>query len=126
MKKLIIFIFMCMFSMALIAAEDKTAEKVAAKEVKSEEVKSEETEPELKFEDITFPPKEDPEYWVIRSEAMHEVTPFLTKKRAEMKDKRKFLAEYLLKIDKAEEMVALANKHKISIIAMKDDAFDPA
>jgi hypothetical protein len=37
---------------------------------------------------------------------MGELTPLLTKKRAEMKKKRQLLADYLLKIGKAEDMAA--------------------
>ena len=61
---------------------------------------------EIKFEDIQLPEKDSPEYWVVRSEAMGELTPLLTKKRAEMKKKRQMLADYLLKIGKAEDMAA--------------------
>ena len=61
---------------------------------------------EIKFEDIQLPEKDSPEYWVVRSEAMGELTPLLTKKRAEMKKKRQLLADYLLKIGKAEDMAA--------------------
>lgn len=61
---------------------------------------------DVKLEDIQLPPKDSPEYWVVRSEAMGELTPLLTKKRAEMKQKRQMLADYLLKIGKGEEMAA--------------------
>ena len=61
---------------------------------------------EVKFEDIQLPEKDSPEYWVVRSEAIGELTPLLTKKRAEMKKKRQLLADYLLKIGKAEDMAA--------------------
>jgi hypothetical protein len=61
---------------------------------------------EVKFQDIQLPEKDSPEYWVVRSEAMGELTPLLTKKRSEMKLKRQMLADYLLKIGKGEEMAA--------------------
>ena len=61
---------------------------------------------EVKFEDIPLPSKESPEYWVVRSEAITELTPVLTSKRAEMKKKRQMLADYLLKIGKAQEMAS--------------------
>ncbi len=61
---------------------------------------------EVKFEDIQLPEKDSPEYWVVRSEAMGELTPLLTRKRAEMKKKRQMLADYLLKIGAAEDMAA--------------------
>jgi hypothetical protein len=61
---------------------------------------------EIKFEDIQLPEKDSPEYWVVRSEAIGELTPLLTKKRAEMKQKRQMLADYLLKIGMGEDMAA--------------------
>ena len=61
---------------------------------------------EVKFENIQLPVKDTPEYWVVRSEAMGELTPLLTRKRADMKKKRQMLADYLLKIGRAEDMAA--------------------
>lgn len=84
------------FVMVGVSAAAKVVE-VAAEEPAVEEVK---------FDDIQLPEKDTPEYWVVRSEAMGELTPLLTKKRAEMKKKRQLLADYLLKIGKAEEMAA--------------------
>ena len=43
---------------------------------------------------------------MVRSEAMGELTPLLTRKRAEMKKKRQMLADYLLQIGAAEDMAA--------------------
>lgn len=63
-------------------------------------------EEEVKLQDIELPEKDSPEYWVVRSEAINELTPLLTKKRSEMKQKRQMLADYILKIGKAEEMAA--------------------
>jgi len=90
----------CLFSMMLVVvgvsgAADAVV--VAADESMDEEVK---------FEDIQLPVKDSPEYWVVRSEAMGELTPLLTRKRADMKKKRQMLADYLLKIGKAEDMAA--------------------
>jgi hypothetical protein len=76
----------------------------ATKEEPTAEVKP--ADDEIKFEDIQLPEKDSPEYWVVRSEAMGELTPLLTKKRAEMKEKRQMLADYLLKIGEAENMAA--------------------
>ncbi|MHC4552815.1 MAG: hypothetical protein ACYSUT_08635, partial [Planctomycetota bacterium] len=52
-----------------------------------------------------LPPKDTTLYWNIRSEAVSELIPFLTSKRTELKKKTQFLADYLLKIDKATEFV---------------------
>jgi hypothetical protein len=53
--------------------------------------------------DIQLPPKGSAEYWNVRSEAMSELLPLLTKKRAEMKKNVQLLADYLLQIDKASD-----------------------
>lgn len=88
-----------LFPMMLAAAEvQETAPSAGPKDEPVAE--------EVKFEDIQLPEKDSPEYWVVRSDAMNELTPLLTKKRAEMKQKRQMLADYLLKIGKAEEMAA--------------------
>ena len=88
---------------AAVAVEKPVAETVDV----SEPITA--TEPaidEVKFEDIELPEKDSSEYWVVRSEAMGELTPLLTRKRAEMKKKRQMLADYLLQIGKAEDMAA--------------------
>lgn len=90
----------CLFTMSFVMVGVSAAAKVV--EVAAEEPAVE----EVKFDDIQLPEKDTPEYWVVRSEAMGELTPLLTKKRAEMKKKRQLLADYLLKIGKAEEMAA--------------------
>ncbi|MHC5144209.1 MAG: hypothetical protein ACYSOX_01090 [Planctomycetota bacterium] len=88
-----------------VAADEAPAStEPATKEEPTTEV--EPADDEIKFEDIQLPKKDSPEYWVVRSEAMGELTPLLTKKRAEMKKKRQLLADYLLKIGKAEDMAA--------------------
>ncbi len=56
--------------------------------------------------EIKLPPNDSAAYWNIRSEAVSELIPFLTSKRAEMTQKMKFLADYLLKIDKASEFAS--------------------
>ncbi|MHC5156529.1 MAG: hypothetical protein ACYSOZ_00320 [Planctomycetota bacterium] len=61
---------------------------------------------EVKFEDIELPEKGTPDYWVVRSDAVTELTRLLTSKRAEMKKKRMMLADYLTKIGKAGEMAS--------------------
>lgn len=57
-------------------------------------------------EKIQIPAKDSPEYWNVRSEAISEFLPFLTKKRAEMKTDQQVLEGYLLKIDKASDFTA--------------------
>jgi hypothetical protein len=102
----------CLFSMMLVVVGVSGAAKVI--EVAAEEPAVAEKSPalaeaaveEVKFEDIQLPKKDSPEYWVVRSEAMGELTPLLTRKRAEMKKKRQMLADFLLKIGKAEDMAA--------------------
>jgi hypothetical protein len=54
-------------------------------------------------QELVLPPKDSTQYWVIRSEAISEFVPLLTKKRTEVKMKLQLLADYLLKIDKASE-----------------------
>lgn len=48
-------------------------------------------------EEIQLPAKDTPEYWNVRSEAIGELLPFLTKKRADVKKLQKVLADYILK-----------------------------
>lgn len=54
-------------------------------------------------EEIKMPEKGTPEYWNLRSEAIGELLPLLTKKRSEVKTTKQMLAEYLVKIGKASE-----------------------
>jgi len=54
-------------------------------------------------EEPALPEKNTTEYWVVRSQAMTEFIPFLTKKRTEVKQIRQMLADYLLKIDEADK-----------------------
>jgi hypothetical protein len=63
---------------------------------------SEVTEETQAAEDLILPEKGSTEYWVVRSQAMTEFVPFLTKKRTEVKQIRQMLADYLLKIDEAD------------------------
>ncbi len=58
------------------------------------------------FNAIQLPPKDSLEYWVIREQSLSDLVPFLTKKRAEMKQKRQILADYLLQIGRAEDFAA--------------------
>lgn len=61
---------------------------------------------EPQSEEIQLPAKDSPEYWNVRSEAMSELLPFLTKKRADIKKHQKVLVDYLTKIGKAEEFAS--------------------
>ncbi len=92
MKAACCLVILCLFPITLIASE--------ANEV----VKDEAVIAEVKFEDIQLPKTNSSEYWVVRSEAIGDLTRLLTKKRAEMKQKRQMLSDFLLKIGKAEEM----------------------
>ena len=111
MKTCLYFILVCLFSLTLFAAED-TAQPgtVTTLESKADETtppQSTAAEPEeVKLQDIQLPAKDSPDYGVVRSEAISELTPLLTKKRAEMKKKRQMLADYLLKIGKGEDMAS--------------------
>jgi len=115
---------LCLFTMAFVVIGVCEAAKVievpadepaavdeppASAEPATKEEPTAEVEPEdgeIKFEDIQLPEKDSPEYWVVRSEGIGELTPLLTKKRAEIKKKRQMLADYLLKIGEAENMAA--------------------
>ena len=56
--------------------------------------------------DIKLPSKDSTEYWIIRSQSITELIPFLTKKRTEMKGNLKLFTDYLMVIDKGEAFVA--------------------
>lgn len=113
MKKITYLTTFCLFSMLFVTAgvfgEVKAVEtgtvKPAAKGTTGS-VAEEAAVEEDTFDTIQLPEKDSPEYWVVRSEAMGELTPLLTKKRAEMKQKRQMLADYLLKIGKGEDMAS--------------------
>jgi hypothetical protein len=47
---------------------------------------------------IELPPKDSIEYWNIRTEAVRDLIPFFTRKRAEITEKRTLLSNYLLRI----------------------------
>jgi hypothetical protein len=55
---------------------------------------------------IKIPAKDSPEYWNVRSEAISEFLPFLTKKRSEMKSDQQLLEDFLLKSGKESEFAA--------------------
>jgi hypothetical protein len=102
MTRQIIIITLVMIGLnAVIAAETATEQNAAVKEAPGEAVK----ETALAQEPV-LPEKGSTEYWIVRSEAISEFIPLLTQKRTEIKKKRQMLADYLLKIDKADEFAA--------------------
>jgi hypothetical protein len=52
-----------------------------------------------------LPPKDSATYWVVRSQTMTELIPFLTKKRSEFKGHFKMITQYLDKIGKGEDFL---------------------
>ncbi len=99
--------------LCVVSATSLAAEKPADATIKSAEpaktaaqVQADVQKERSAFDTIPLPEKDSTEYWLVRSEAMNDLLPFLTKKRAEMKEKRELLANYLLKIGKAEDMAA--------------------
>ncbi len=65
-------------------------------------------------EEIKLPAKGSNEYWVVRSQAVVEIIPFLTKKRTEVRNHSKLLADYISSIGKAEEFLASGIKAPLS------------
>jgi hypothetical protein len=60
---------------------------------------------------IKLPPQNTIKYWVIRSKAMTELIPFMTKKRAETKESLKLFTDYIQVLGKGEDFL----KNKISV-----------
>lgn len=58
---------------------------------------------DIEMTDLPLPPDDSAEYWVLRSDAVQEFIPLLTKKRSEMKTRLRMLTDYLLQIGKASE-----------------------
>ena len=54
---------------------------------------------------LKLPSKDIAEYWVIRTQTMTEFIPFLTQKRSEFKETSELLAQFLVKIDKAQDFL---------------------
>ena len=104
MKKTTLLI-MSVLLYSIVGAQEKTGQsetylaKQRPTELKDEDSQQVEKAPALLEEGST-------EYWVVRSQAMTEFIPFLTKKRTEVKKTRLLLAEYLLKIGKADEFAS--------------------
>lgn len=100
-KRAFIMIFVLALSVLSLAAEEAAPQPAAAPAaVVTPEIDTSD------FNAIQLPPNDALEYWVIRNQALTDLVPFLTKKRAEMKQKRQVLADYLLQIGRAEEFAA--------------------
>ncbi|MHC4386270.1 MAG: hypothetical protein ACYSU8_03675 [Planctomycetota bacterium] len=116
MKTYLYLTFICLFSMTLFAADAAEETRAVTKDDSStsqtttnqvQKVMPEDVIPEeVKFEDIQLPEKGSPDYWVVRSDAVTELTRLLASKRSEMKKKRMMLADYLTKIGQAEAMAS--------------------
>lgn len=61
------------------------------------------TPPDAEMTNLPLPSEDSIEYWVLRSDAVQEFIPLLTKKRSEIKTRTKMLTDYLLQIGKAAE-----------------------
>jgi hypothetical protein len=56
--------------------------------------------------EIQLPDKDSTLYWVVRCQALEELVPHLTKRRAEFKEHLKTATDYLVSIGKAEDFAA--------------------
>ncbi|MHC4132352.1 MAG: hypothetical protein ACYSSP_07630 [Planctomycetota bacterium] len=90
-KTIVLFLLFCVG--ACFATEGTGNEAAAA----------EETEKEM---EIQLPEKDSTLYWVVRSQALVEFVPHLTKKRAEFKKHLKMSTDYLVSIGMAEDFAA--------------------
>jgi len=99
-----VWIIITVFSLSLptLAAEEKETDTP-----KPEAAETPVIQPEsLDFSEIALPANDTMDYWVIREQCLSDLTPFLTRKRRELKEKRQILADYLLQIGKAEDYAA--------------------
>ncbi|MHC4842831.1 MAG: hypothetical protein ACYTEE_03430 [Planctomycetota bacterium] len=71
--------------------------------VSNESATAEETEKEM---EIQLPDKDSTLYWVVRCQALEELVPHLTKRRAEFNEHLKVATDYLVSIGKAEEFAS--------------------
>jgi hypothetical protein len=73
-----------------------------------------------------LPSQDNPDYWVLRSEAVRELTSFMTKKRKELKDKYAYFPGYLEEIGKAEDYasskirVSDDRKYRLEVLGLLD------
>ena len=102
-KTYLVWITVAIFALSLptLAAEEKEAETA-----KPEPAPAPVMPESLEFSQIVLPANDTIEYWVIREQCLSDLTPFLTKKRKELKEKRQILADYLVQIGKAEDFAA--------------------
>ncbi len=88
-SKLVTILLVTLLISVVVGAEQNPSENVQATD-QSENV-------------IQLPPSNTPEYWNVRSEAISELLPLLTKKRSQTKSLKQLLTDYLLNIDKASD-----------------------
>ncbi|MHC4265998.1 MAG: hypothetical protein ACYSUK_08705 [Planctomycetota bacterium] len=89
MKK-VIMLFLVLYVGACFAAEGTGNEAAPAEEIENEM-------------EIQLPEKDSTLYWVVRSQALVELVPYLTKRRAEFREHLKMSTDYLVSIGKAED-----------------------
>jgi hypothetical protein len=58
------------------------------------------------LEDVVMPARDSTEYWIVRSQAVNDLTSFLTQKRADLKEKFAYFTAYIDQIGKAEDMLS--------------------
>jgi hypothetical protein len=61
---------------------------------------------DVEFNQIKLPSRDTAEYWVVRSQAVNELTSLLTKKRSEVKVKLSYFKDYIAQIGKTDEVLA--------------------
>jgi type III secretory pathway component EscV len=91
-RKLVVFVVLATFVATGFAAESK----------KNKDSKKAKEQLEAKIE---LPAKGTSEYWVVRSQAMTELIPFLTKKRSEFNEHLEMLGQFLDEINKGEDFL---------------------
>lgn len=104
-KTIVVAILLCA-GLTMVRAVDAPSDPAAASKSSIDKV-AEKAEATAVAEEPVLPEKNSTEYWVVRSVAMTEFIPLLTKKRTELKKKAQLLADYLVKIGKADEFAAL-------------------
>lgn len=75
---------------------------------------------------VPLPSEDTPDYWVLRSEAVRELTSFMTKKRKELKDKYAYFPGFLDEIGKAGDFrsakkeIPNQNKYRLEVLGLLD------
>lgn len=101
-RKLTIGLILLALTNVVIAAEK-------AMSAESNEIKVDQNEPNYALSDlegIKLPQKDDMEYWVIRSQAVNELTSFLTTKRANLQAKLVYFVDYINLLGKTDDMLS--------------------